>query len=303
MANLEEKLQKIKTVKGDIKASIEQVGGKTLTDEFDTYPQAILDLANGAVYTHPEVFDERTNGGKNLAYLYYGATLPSNAMNNRSYPNAVNSSYMFSNITFGNTFSINNWNVPNLKTMDYMFSSMKAPTGYANAISMYGWNCQPTSMKNMCANNSKLQSIRFGYDPNETSVLGTTLDTSKVKTMKWIFSDCGNLIHIHGVLDLSSLSEGLYCESAYNSFFYGLTSLQTVYFTNIYKDCTITNEQKWSVDLYRNTKLTNECILGIINALPTIDPTFTNIWIRPPQSRGFVENERAILAEKNWTIK
>ena len=46
-------------------------------------------------------------------------------------------------------------------------------------------------------------------------------------------------------------------------------NIETVYIKNIYKNCTMANNNEWSINL-GDTKVKDECLLYIINELPNL---------------------------------
>lgn len=128
--------------------------------------------------------------------------------------------------------------------------------------------------------------------------------TSNVTIIDMIFNSCSNLVNIIGEIDLSNLNESIGMGSnGYGNPFYQCYSLETLYLKNIYKNCTMTNDSKWSINL-RDTKVKDECLLYIINELPdlyakgltstdqiklTLPPTntLTSEQVQPAINKGF----------------
>ena len=129
-------------------------------------------------------------------------------------------------------------------------------------------------------------------------------DTSVITNAKNMFSNSTTLIDIIGELDFSNLSDGLNGEFYYGSFD-SSTSLETLYLKNIYKNCTMSNDGKWSINL-RNTKVKNECLLYIINELPDLYAkglTSTDqIKFTLPQTNTLTAEQVQPAIDKGWTV-
>ena len=74
MSTISEKLTQLNTIKGDIKAAINNKGGEVGND-FSTYATAINNLSTGSVgsgetHTNPDFYDIRTNNGTNFDNLF-----------------------------------------------------------------------------------------------------------------------------------------------------------------------------------------------------------------------------------------
>ena len=134
----------------------------------------------------------------------------------------------------------------------------------------------------------------------------TDWDTSKVTSMGMMFYCSYDLVDIIGYLDLSSLEQGFfhYNAVAYNVV-YGCRNLETLYLKNIYKNCTMTNEGKWSINL-GETKVKDECLLYIINELPDLYAkglTATDqITFTLPPTNTLTQEQVAVGIAKGWTF-
>ena len=126
-------------------------------------------------------------------------------------------------------------------------------------------------------------------------------DTSKVTNMYSTFYGC-NLRTIIGEIDCS-LIEGFY--KSYNNPFYECYSLETLYLKNIYKNCTMTNNIEWSINL-GSTKVKDECLLYIINELPDLYAkglTKTDqITFTLPPTNTLTQEQIAVGIAKGWTF-
>lgn len=185
-------------------------------------------------------------------------------------------------------------------------------------IYSYDPGTQITSIKFGSSNyNSLSELIKFNFNAaNITDARamfyrykGTVLnlsdwDTSVITSAQLMFSNSTTLIDIIGELDFSNLSDGLNGEFYYGSFD-SSTSLETLYLKNIYKNCTMSNEGKWSINL-GDTKVKNECLLYIINELPDLyakELTETDrITFTLPPTNTLTEEQIAVGIAKGWTF-
>ena len=135
---------------------------------------------------------------------------------------------------------------------------------------------------------------------------GTTLDlsdwdTSKVVEMYEFVANAPNITDIIGYLDLSEL-QGL---TQTRSAFLECPKLETLYLKNIYKNCTMTNNLKWSINL-ETTKVKDECLLYIINELPDLYAkglTETDqITFTLPPTNTLTQEQIAVGIAKGWTF-
>ena len=129
-------------------------------------------------------------------------------------------------------------------------------------------------------------------------------DTSVITSAQLMFSNSTTLIDIIGELDFSNLSDGLNGEFYYGSFD-SSTSLETLYLKNIYKNCTMSNEGKWSINL-GDTKVKDECLIYIINELPDLYAkglTKTNrIVFTLPKTNTLTAEQVQPAIDKGWTV-
>ena len=127
----------------------------------------------------------------------------------------------------------------------------------------------------------------------------TGLDTSKVTRMKQTFEYNVDTVEIIGEIDMSSVTDISYM-------FNGTYNLEIIYLKNIYKNCTMTNNTSWSIDL-RYTKVKDECLLYIINELPDLyndkglEHTAQISFTLPP-TNTLTEEQLAVGIAKGWTF-
>ena len=141
---------------------------------------------------------------------------------------------------------------------------------------------------------------------NLVSVDISSWDTSNVTIIDMMFSSCSNLVNIIGEIDLSNHNESISMGSnGYGNPFYQCYSLETLYLKNIYKNCTMNNSDKWSINL-RDTKVKNECLLYIINELPDLyakglTSTDQIKFTLPPTNTLTAEQVQPAI-DKGWTV-
>ena len=131
-------------------------------------------------------------------------------------------------------------------------------------------------------------------------------DTSNVTIIDMMFNSCSNLVNIIGEIDLSNLNESICMGSnGYGNPFYQCYSLETLYLKNIYKNCTMSNDSKWSINL-RDTKVKNECLLYIINELPDLYAkgltTTDQIKLTLPPTNTLTAEQVQPAIDKGWTV-
>ena len=127
----------------------------------------------------------------------------------------------------------------------------------------------------------------------------TGLDTSKVTRMYQTFEYNVDTVEIIGEIDMSSVTDVSYM-------FNGTNNLEIIYLKNIYKNCTMTNNSSWSINL-GSTKVKDECLLYIINELPDLYndkglERTTQISFTLPPTNTLTEEQIAIGIAKGWTF-
>ena len=140
---------------------------------------------------------------------------------------------------------------------------------------------------------------------------GTTLDlsdwnTSNITSIRCAFSNSTLLVDIIGEFDLSNLTDGLGVLTYDGYPFSSCPKLETVYLKNIYKNCTMTNESKWSIYL-GDTKVKDECLIYIINELPDLIndkglTTTDQIKFTLPKTNTLTAEQVAVATSKGWTF-
>ena len=127
----------------------------------------------------------------------------------------------------------------------------------------------------------------------------TGLDTSKVTRMYQTFEYNVDTVEIIGEIDMSKVSN-------VNYMFHGTSNLEVVYLKNIYKNCNMSNDSSWSIDL-GSTKVKDECLIYIINELPDLyakglTDTY-NIYFELPLTNTLTAEQVQPAIDKGWTVR
>lgn len=152
-------------------------------------------------------------------------------------------------------------------------------------------------------NENNLTNINYLFEDYKGEVIDLSdWDTSKVNEMKNTFDSCNNLSKIIGKIDCSSVN-GLSLDYKYVIEY--CNELETVYFKNIYKNCTMDNDDKWSIRL-GYTKVKDECLIYIINELPDLYAkgltTTDKIKFTLPPTNTLTQEQIAVGIAKGWTF-
>ena len=196
-------------------------------------------------------------------------------------------------------------------------STSKCTKDPITGIYSYDQGNQITSIR---FGNNTTEVVKFNFNANNmtdinsifdgcrylTSVDISDWDTSNVEIMMYLFEYCNKLVDIIGVLDLSSLIQGCFPNGNYSqSPFRDCYSLETLYLKNIYKNCIMSNDGKWSIYL-GDTKVKDECLLYIINELPDLYAkglTSTDqIKFTLPPSNTLTAEQVQPAIDKGWTV-
>lgn len=329
MSTIADKLTQLNTIKGDIKTAINNKGGN-VDDDFSTYATAINNLSTGSGETvssyWPGFFELRTLKGTNYEYgdylfmnTYIKDENDKNLIENLDVSNMTSMSYMFNKLGFNKSnvikdLDLTKWNVSRNGNFFYMFSSV-----YLNSINISGWNfSKVTTISNMFnsfrgniinmsnCNTSTIKDFSGLYSYSYVASIDMTgCDTSNATNMNQLFSGCANLVTVIGSLDLSNLTNGFYSASYYNPVS-SCKKLETLYLKNIYKNCTMTNNSKWCINL-GDTKIKSECLISIISELPDLinDKGLTTtdkiILTLPPTNKLTAEQVQPAI-DKGWTV-
>ena len=123
MSTISEKLTQLNTIKGDIKAAINNKGGEVGND-FSTYATAINNLSTGSggsgeTYENPEFYELRTQNGTNYNNLFRDYNGPDIDVSQWDTSKITSAQYCFSNCN--KSMDISNWNLSSLTDARYMF--------------------------------------------------------------------------------------------------------------------------------------------------------------------------------------
>ena len=324
-----EQITRIKNAKAAIKQSIENKG-VTVSDtaKIDEYPALIDSITVGSgggsdsEYMNPDFYELITKGGTNYRALFYQYAYPSGSysldLSDWDTSEVTTTSRMFYYCNSLTSLDLSNWDTSNMSDMSEMFYYCEKLT----ELNVKHFNTNKVSTINgMFYGCSKLTSLdlsgwRFGEFCNSlqnmfyncsalTLVNLTDWDTSAIVTMNSMFYNCKALTAIIGELDASNLTSGFYPGSSSNPF-YKCASLETVYLKNIYKDCTMTDNAKWSIDL-SPTKIKDECLIYIINELPDLIndkglATTSKIVLTLPPTNTLTDEQKQIAIDKGWQV-
>lgn len=329
MSTIADKLTQLNTIKGDIKTAINNKGG-SVGDDFSTYATAINNLSTGSGETvssyWPGFFEFRTLKGTTYEhgdYLFMNAYIKDendkNLIENLDVSNMTSMTYMFNRLGYNKSnvikdLDLTKWNISRNGNFYCMFSSV-----YLNSINISRWNfSKVTTISNMFnafrgntinmsnCNTSTIKDFSglFAYSSATTSIDMTGCDTSNATNMDQLFFSCTNLVTVIGSLDLSNLTNGFYSASYYNPVS-SCKKLETLYLKNIYKNCTMTNNSKWCINL-GDTKIKSECLISIISELPDLinDKGLTatdKIVLTLPKTNTLTESDVAVATSKGWT--
>ena len=219
--------------------------------------------------------------------------------------NGNESSYAFLNIngtSLGkNKFVYNSINEIYSYDPDEQITSIKFNDGgsyysYINEIVKFNFNA---------ANITNTKNMFYYYKGSKVDL--SDWDTSNVTSAEWMFSYCYDLIDIIGDLDLSNLETGFNSGgTAHYLIQTDCTKIETLYLKNIYKNCTMTNNSKWCINL-GFTKVKDECLIYIINELPDLIndkglTSTTNIKLTLPKTNTLTAEQVQPAIDKGWTV-
>ena len=274
MSTISEKLTQLNTIKGDIKTAINNKGGE-VGDDFSTYATAINNLSTGSggsdgsgeTYMHPDFFEYRTSNNTDYSYLFHSFYFPSGLVD------------------------LSDWNTTGVTTLSYAFYG--SFTGVKKLI-LSGWDVSKvTDLSSAFQSKNQLEELDL-----------SGWDTSKVYNMNYTFNNCQFLVTINGYLDLSNLTNGFY-PASYSNPVKSCRSLETLYLKNIYKDITVTNASKYSINL-GETAIKDSCLLYIIDQLPNLYEkgitNNTNIVLTLPPTNTLTQEQVQVALDKGWQV-
>lgn len=293
MSSITDKLNKLRQIKDDFKQVL-QNNNVEPTDDFTTYPsvfdKVIEDSKSGAVYGYPEYWNIRTIGS-NSGYALFAYVITDN-INLNEYTDNISHFTSVERMFFNaevKTLTMQNVDFSKVTTMAYMLNYYGAYLGDVIVdLSGIKTSSKLTNMNSLCYF-SKIKTLNI-----------TGIDTSYVSNMNYLFNYSSKLEEVIGEIDCSRVTNGLYPSSLYNPFG-KCTSLKRLHLKNIYKNCTLTNASKWSINL-ADTILENDCLISIMNELPTLPTGYTNIVLTLPPTNTLTDEQKQIAINKNWTV-
>ena len=333
-------IKRIKDAKAAIKQSIENKGVPVGEDvKLDKYAEYIdnIEVGSGSdsEYAWPDFYELRTRQlsaykGSNMFALFANVRVKESEVRykdlieNINTTGAANFSNMFYYFNDGTSDTIKEldltrYDISGGNNFSEMFSNCQLDT-----LNISGWQFLTTvlnvtiTVTNMFyqsqikeidmanCNFSKINDLyRFASQSNELTLINMTgCDTSNVTRFNNMVSNCPKLTTIIGELDISKCTSGLYSSSTAHPFV-GCTSLETVYLKNIYKNVTITNASKWSINL-KDTKVKDECLIYIINELPNLyDKGLTatdKIVFTLPPTNTLTQDQVQVAIDKGWQV-
>ena len=236
--------------------------------------------------------------------------------------NVTNMGNMFNYATISE-LDVSGWDTSNIKSMYYLFDNFKGTT----ITGLDTWDTSNvTDMNRMFGGCNALFNISNWDVSNVTNMNSIfaeitieTLDisgwnTSNVKdfgSINWFISGntyttaTRNLKEVLGTLDLTSCTSGMVYSTTYY-FAKSLPNLETLYLKNIYKNVTMKNELKWSINL-KDTKVKDECLIYIINELPDLinDKGLTatdKIVFTLPPTNTLTAEQVQVAIDKGWNV-
>ena len=295
--SISDQITRLNNAKAAIKQAISNKG-VTVSDEvkLDEYPALIDSIevgsgGSGSDYENPDFYEIRTKGGTNYYNLFNGCfseQIPDFSTWDTSKCTIM--AAMFDDYR-STSLDVSGFDTSNVTGMNSMFDSCR----YLTSLDLSSFDTSKvTSMNDMFNGCTALTSLDL-----------SSFDTSKVTNMNSMFYSCKNLTLITGELDASGLTNGFYHGSSYNPF-KGCTSLETLYLKNIYKNCTMTNVSKWSINL-ADTKVKDECLIYIINELPDLinDKGLTatdKIVLTLPKTNTLTQEQVQVAIDKGWSV-
>jgi surface protein len=237
----------------------------------------------------PTIYDIRSNGGTDCSYLFHNYDAESLDLSNCDVSNITNMSFMFNECETLTTLNLSGWKTDGIVNMSHMFYSCNNLT----ELNLNGAKINPSNMFATFQSCSKLTTIDL-----------SGFNTSNLTGINKTFYTCIALTTIIGKIDASNLTSGFYNSSSNNPF-YLCVSLETVYFKNIYKNCSMTNESKWSINL-SHTKVKEECLVYIINELPNLYDkgltTTDKIILTLPATNTLTAEQVQVAVDKGWSV-
>lgn len=272
-----------------------------------------------------------------MKYFFGWAQVQKLDLSNWDISKITNMSYMFSNSYVVSIDGLNHFDTSNVTSMEDMFASSSKLTSLdlssfntSNVTTMtkifyycsgltslsvnhfdtrevtkmnqafYGLIIESLDLSNWDTSKvTNMYNMFFGCK-NLITLDISNFDTSKVTDISGIVGNCNNLKTIIGELDLSKSN------NSHTSMFQNCNSLETVYIKNIFKDVTMTNASKWSINLGA-TKVKDECLISIINELPDLKndkglTTTSSIVFTLPKTNTLTAEQVQVAINKGWSV-
>lgn len=306
--SISDEITRLKNAKNAIKTSIE-AKGVTVSDtaKLDEYSTLIDSIPTSGSSTSDNYWanymDIKLNNTK-ASYLF-GYLNPTgyetecvNKIENIDTSNFTDISFIlfgfnsqFPSATI-DSLDVSNWDISNVRHSSFTSAFANIEVGTFN---MKNW---------VFPDNADLYSLFANSDITKIDITGT--DFSNVKSINSTFRRISNLTEIVGEIDCSNLSNGVYSASYYNPFDSD-KKLSKLYLKNIYKDITITDNDKYSINLGQ-TIVCDECLVYIINQLPNLITdkgltTVTKITLTLPATNTLTEEQVKVATDKGWLVK
>jgi surface protein len=314
--------------------------------KFADYPSKIADIASGDDPLGPFYRQLTNNGTNYSYLFAYKTISDPSFIEPLDTSNVTNMNYVFNNFSTSSSLDLSGWNVSKITSMYNMFNNATIPeldvtnwdtsevttmssvfdafkgstitglntwnTGKVINMSQMFKGCKATSLNISNWDVSKVTNMTgmFADCINLTTLDISGWDTSNVKDFGSIYwfltgSSSSLLTTVIGELDLSRCTAGMYYSTSYYCF-KSLPKLETLYLKNIYKNSTMTNVVKWSINL-GGTKVKDECLIYIINELPDLinDKGLTNtdkIVLTLPPTNTLTAEQVQVAVDKGWNV-
>lgn len=327
--SIADQIYRIKRAKTAIKEAIQNKGVSVSdTAKLDDYPALINSIVAGDSDDYwPDFWETRTRTVSSCQYLFAYMEIKEvetryreliENYNTSKYVSYSNTFFNFCNTTasgYLTELDLTKWDTSKGVSFGNMFTDCKL-----NYLDISGWDFSSvmttsggmslfmnTRIKEVNMSNCNISKAtsyyRFAYGASELVTINMTgCDTSAMTSASGMFYNCTKLTEIIGEIDGSNLTDGFYSSSAP---FYNCTSLETLYLKNIYKDCTITNANKFGINLEK-TKVKDECLVYIIDQLPNLaDKGITNntaIKLTLPTTNTLTDEQKQIARDKGWIV-
>lgn len=320
--SLENEINRLKRAKSNIRASLKAKIGLDIPEEtkLDEYAKCIDDVESTCPHINGDFYSIITKNGTDYSHLFYGYQGNNlDFLSNWDTSKVTDMSHMFRDCSNLISLDLSNFDTSKVTNMSHIFYGCSKLTSLdvsnfdtskvTNISYMFEYCSSLTELDVSSFNTSNvtnMSDVFYGCSKLVTLDL-SSWNTSKVTDMNYMFNYSGSmaLTHIFGELDLSSLTNGFYPSSSNNPIG-SCKNLETLYLKNIYKECTMTNASKWSINLV-GTNVKDECLTYIIDQLPDLIndkglTTTTNIILTLPKTNTLSEQQVAVAIDKGWQV-